>query len=110
MNCTNLTKQNDSNSKVAQIFKDDNNLELMLITQMLSVHDLQQEAMRVSKVNLDNPKAQYLINASIKLSNTFTQQAALLSKLQGKGSQKIIVEHVDVHDGGQAIVGDVSGK
>ena len=33
----------------------------------------------------------------------------ILAKLQGVGGQKIIVERVDVHDGGQAIVGNVRG-
>lgn len=37
------------------------------------------------------------------------QQATLLAKLQGGIGQKIIVEHVDVHQGGQAIVGNIQG-
>jgi hypothetical protein len=49
------------------------------------------------------------MNTAIKLSNTFVQQAALLAKLQGGGAQKIVVERVDVHQGGQAIVGSIQG-
>ena len=39
----------------------------------------------------------------------FTEQLAALAKLKGRTSQqKVTVEHVHVHDGGQAIVGAVS--
>jgi GTPase len=39
----------------------------------------------------------------------FTEQLEAMSKLKGKvGQQKVTVEHVHVHDGGQAIVGAVS--
>ena len=37
------------------------------------------------------------------------QQANTLAKLQGVGGQKIIIERVDVHQGGQAIVGNIQG-
>jgi hypothetical protein len=32
-----------------------------------------------------------------------------LAKLQGVGGQKIVVERVDVHQGGQAVVGNIQG-
>jgi hypothetical protein len=54
------------------------------------------------------PMKQYLTNTAIKLSNTFIQQATLLTKLQRNGEKNITVEHVDVHQGGQAIVGNVN--
>ncbi len=43
------------------------------------------------------------------LTNCFTQQVGVLAKLQGIAGQKIVVEHVDVHSGGQAIVGNIHG-
>ena len=52
---------------------------------------------------------QYYTNSASKLTNCFTQQAALLAKLQGVGGQKIVVEHVAVHQGGQAVVGTING-
>lgn len=55
----------------------------------------------------DNLK--YYTNTAIKLANTFSQQANLLHKLQGNSNQKMTVERVHVHDGGQAIVGNVQG-
>jgi hypothetical protein len=35
------------------------------------------------------------------------QQASMFAKLQGAGWQKIIIEKVEVHQGGQAVVGNV---
>jgi hypothetical protein len=44
-----------------------------------------------------------------RLMRLFTEQLEAMSRLKGKiGHQKVIVEHVHVHPGGQAIVGAVS--
>ena len=43
-----------------------------------------------------------------KLSQTYLKQVAALDKHRGGASQKVVVEHVTVEDGGQAIVGNVS--
>jgi hypothetical protein len=43
-----------------------------------------------------------------KLSRTFAAQVEALSRYRGKGQQKVVVEHVHVHSGGQAIVGEVA--
>jgi hypothetical protein len=37
----------------------------------------------------------------------YAQQMAALDKHRGRGQQKVTVEHVHVHSGGQAIVGNV---
>ena len=42
-----------------------------------------------------------------RLSRTFTSQIDALAKLRRGGEQKVTVEHVHVHAGGQAIVGAV---
>jgi hypothetical protein len=90
-------------------FNAQDTLQEMLVTQILSIHQLQQTSMIAANKleNMDTKK--YYINTAIKLANTFVQQANLLSKLQGKGGQRIIIERVDVHQGGQAVVGNVSG-
>lgn len=84
-------------------------LQEMLAAQILSVHHLQQITIAMSNKTLGTNSSQYYTNTSIKLANIFVQQANLLNKLQGNGEQKIIVEHVDVHSGGQAIVGAING-
>lgn len=84
-----------------------NGLEKMLCTQMIATHNLQ---LRFAGFITDTKfLEQFKVygNLAVKLSNAFVQQAQLLNKLQGKGQHQVAVEHVNVHAGGQAIVGDV---
>lgn len=85
-------------------------LQKMLAAQMLSVHQLQQQAMAFANCAKGFELTQYFTNTAIKLANCFVQQANALSRLQGNNNQKITVERVDVHSGGQAIVGNVNGN
>ena len=43
-------------------------------------------------------------NLAVKLLRTFAAQTEALRRYRGKGQQKLTVEHVHVHTGGQAIV------
>lgn len=84
-------------------------LQSMIAAQMLSIHHLQQKSMIYANASESVKVQQYYTNAAIKLSNCFVQQANVLAKLQGIGGQKIIVERFDVHQGGQAIIGNIHG-
>ncbi|KTD01971.1 hypothetical protein [Legionella feeleii] len=84
-------------------------LQSMLVAQMLSVHELQQRTIAFAHGSSHADIKKYYINSAVKLANCFVQQANLLAKLQGIAGQKIIVERVDVHQGGQAIVGTIQG-
>lgn len=84
-----------------------NGLETMLAAQMTVVHNLQTQAGIYAKHQTSAKFITPYVNMVTKLSNTFIQQTQLLMKLQGKGEQKVTVEHVNVHEGGQAIVGNV---
>lgn len=86
----------------------EDSLQMMLATQMIGIHNLLKSTLIKAHALDGGEEKKYYINSSIKLTNAFTQQAALLSKLQGNNSQKIVVEHVDVHEGGQAIVGTIT--
>jgi hypothetical protein len=44
-----------------------------------------------------------------KLARTFTMQMTALKNYRTGGQQKITVQHVNVEDGGQAIVGNIQG-
>ena len=46
-------------------------------------------------------------NLAVKLMRTFALQAEALAKLKRGGEQRVKVEHLHVHSGGQAIVGNV---
>lgn len=85
----------------------DGALQAMLAAQMLSIHELQQLATTYALAADDYEFKKYYTNATVKLANCFVQQAGMLAKLQGTGWQKIIVEKVEVHQGGQAVVGNV---
>ena len=43
----------------------------------------------------------------VKLSSAYARHAETLSKLKRNGQQTVNVRHVHVHDGGQALVGNV---
>ena len=47
------------------------------------------------------------LNQANRLSRTWTALLGALDKHRGKGQQKVTVEHVYVHAGGQAVVGMV---
>jgi hypothetical protein len=83
-------------------------IEGMLAIQMVAVH---QSAMNVAgqlcrSETIDQQNSNS--NALNKLTRTFTAQMEALNRHRGKGQQKMTVEHVHVHDGGQAIVGPVT--
>lgn len=83
----------------------------MLAAQMIACHNA---AMKFMRIALAPGRPSEFVDSNIgrasKLMNIFTAQVELMQKLKGKGSQqKVIVEHVHVYPGGQAIVGSVSG-
>jgi hypothetical protein len=47
------------------------------------------------------------LNQANKLSRTYSTLLEALNRHRGKGQQKVTVEHVNVHEGGRAIVGNV---
>ena len=47
------------------------------------------------------------LNQANKLSRTYATLLEALNRHRGKGQQKVTVEHVHVHAGGQAVVGTV---
>lgn len=84
-------------------------VEGMLAAQMVASHNAAMECMRRAMI-----PSQSLVGRdsnlkhAVKLMGLYERQLATLDKRRGKGKQKITVEHVNVHEGGQAIVGNVS--
>ncbi|MBT4922524.1 MAG: hypothetical protein HON23_05870 [Rickettsiales bacterium] len=83
--------------------------EAILLTQMYGTHLLSCKTMgnanipgQISEGVTDN------INRATKLSRTYMAQMDALKKYRGKGQQKITVEHVNVNEGGKAIIGDIN--
>jgi len=85
----------------------ENELEAALAVQMASNHALTTDLLgrAAGSDNLDQMQA--FGNLAVKMQRTFTAQIEALARLRGKGQQTVRVEHVTVHPGGQAVVGDV---
>jgi hypothetical protein len=84
-------------------------LEGMLAVQMIGTHNAAMECLRRAMAEGQSMEARDLnLKHATKLMGLYERQLAALDKHRGKGRQKITVEHVNVHAGGQAIVGDVT--
>jgi hypothetical protein len=84
-----------------------NSLEKMLAHQMAVCHN---SAMRyVSKASLEQDPAHAvrMMNLSVRLMDTFQSGLITLKRLRGTGEQRITIQHVNVTDGGQAVIGQV---
>lgn len=82
-------------------------VEVMLAVQMAAVHQASiQAARRLGQADtLDQQdSASSMLN---KLMRTFTMQVEALKRHRSAGDQKVVVEHVHVYPGGQAVVGNV---
>src|SRR6187401_1968744 len=81
-------------------------LEGMLAAQLIACHNAAMECYRRA-MNSQLPARDYHLNQANKLSRTYSTLLDSLNKHRGKGQQRVTVEHVHVHQGGQAIVGHV---
>ena len=85
-------------------------LEGMLATQMAAVHvAIMTFARRLAHVE-NIPQQDSAEKAFNKLTRTFTAQVEALKRYRTGGEQKVTVQHVNVSDGGQAIVGNVAHR
>jgi hypothetical protein len=80
----------------------------MLAAQMVAAHNATMECYRRAMI----PEQTYegrkqSLDYANKLSRTYATLLEALNRHRGKGQQKVTVEHVHVHPGGQAIVGAV---
>jgi hypothetical protein len=84
--------------------------EAMLATQMASVHLATMKYVRDIHTKDNFIHVDHAEKTLNKLARTFTTQMAALKNYRTGGQQKMTVEHVHVHDGGQAIVGSVTNE
>ena len=83
-------------------------IEAMLAAQMAAVHMASMTfARRLAHVD-SIPQQDSAERAFNKLTRTFAAQVSALKEYRSKGEQKMIVQHVNVAEGGQAIVGNVN--
>jgi hypothetical protein len=85
-------------------------VEGMLGAQMVACHNAAMECFRramLSEQTFEGRKEN--LTQANKLTRSYTTLMDALGRHRGKGQQKVTVEHVHVHAGGQAIVGTVEG-
>jgi hypothetical protein len=84
-------------------------LEGMLAAQLIASHHAAMECYRramIGEQTFEGRRESF--SQANKLSRTHTALLDALNRHRGKGQQKVTVEHVHVHAGGQAIVGAVT--
>jgi hypothetical protein len=83
-------------------------LEGMMAAQLIAAHNAAMECYRRAMIGEQtfDGRRENLAQAN-KLSRTYATLLEALNRHRGKGQQKVTVEHVHVHSGGQAVVGVV---
>src|SRR3954470_1086648 len=84
-------------------------IEGMLAAQMVATHNVAMMMLRRLRSVETVQQQDSAGNLATKLLRTYVMQVEALQRYRGKGQQKVTVEHVHVHSGGQAIVGAVQG-
>lgn len=113
-------EQSDSEQRARQLkaaitamegMKPRDELEGMLIAQLIAIHNAAMECCRRAMLGNQTPQGrQENLSQVNKLSRTCAALTDALERHRGKGQQRITVEHVNVHAGGQAIVGAVTPR
>lgn len=84
-------------------------LEGMLIGQLIATHNAAMECYRRAMLGEQTFEGRREnLNQANKLCRSYAALTEALDRHRGKGQQRITVEHVNVHPGGQAIVGAVT--
>jgi hypothetical protein len=86
-------------------------IEQLLIGQMIATHNMAMEMSSraiIPEQTFEGVDAN--VNRVTKLMRTFTAQVDTLKKYRTGGKQTIQVQHVNVNEGGQAVVGSVNTK
>ncbi len=81
----------------------------MMAAQLVAAHNAAMECYRRAMIGEQSfeGRRENLTQAN-KLSRTYAALVEALNRHRGKGQQKVTVEHVHVHAGGQAVVGMVA--
>lgn len=86
-----------------------NSLEKMLAHQLAMTHQAAMKTMsRATRyVSIDTVEQVRLMNAAVRAMEVFQRGLLTLQRLRTGGQQTVIVQHVQVADGGQAVIGQV---
>ena len=84
-----------------------NSLEKMLAHQLAVAHKCALEMVERSALETDVANRTRLLRASGRMMDTFQRGLLTMQRLRTGGEQTIVVQHVNVSEGGQAIVGQL---
>jgi hypothetical protein len=82
-------------------------IEVMLALQMIAVHNVAMEATAGALLEKSPEARQECANRAARMLRIFPAQMEALKKHRGSGQQQITIKHVNVNEGGQAIVGHI---
>ena len=83
----------------------------MIAAQLVACHNASMECYRRAALGDQTFEGKREnLNQANRLSRTYSTLLEALNRHRGKGQQKMVVEHVHVHEGGQAIVGNVENR
>lgn len=85
-------------------------VEAMLAIQMVATYETAMEMLTRAKQAEYMPQLQECGSLAVKLMRTYAAQVEALARLRRGGEQRVIVQHVTVNEGGQAVVGNVSAR
>jgi hypothetical protein len=85
-------------------------MEGMLSAEMISTHELAMEFLRRAAASQTLKQVDANTNMATKLLRTYTAQMEALCRYRNRGQQRVVVEHVSVNAGGQAVVGIVEAQ
>ena len=103
-----LTKLNASFSILTGM-KPKDSIEAMMITQMIALHEMALlSSERALLTEQPDEFVEQNVNRATKLCRSYASLVESFNKYRTKGQQKITVQHVNVNDGGQAVIGDVN--
>lgn len=86
-----------------------NSLEKMLTHQMTLAHDLAFNFASKAKAEKSTIESARLLNASARMMKTFQDGILAVQKIRTGGKQTVTVQHVNVSEGGQAVVAGKMG-
>jgi hypothetical protein len=83
----------------------ENSLEKMLLHQMAAAHRLAMKQMaRANDDRLPTVEGMRLMNTAARLMQVFQNACLTLQRIRMGGKQTVVVQHVQVSDGGQAVI------
>ena len=91
-------------------------IEAMLAAQIMAIHNAtmtnltRANGLLASRSYKEIELGTKAFNVANKLARTYTMQMEALQRYRGKGQQKMVIEHVNVNSGGQAIIGNVEAS